>query len=124
MEDTLSAAELLAEREEALAALYRTYSWRFTDYRMLWNDLRADELIHAGWARSLAGALDGVDEASLVEFEYRLKIQYLIVDQATGEKLTKAYSIQIAVDLANGETCFAAPQVLCDKINILLASTT
>ena len=56
-------------------------------------------------------------EATLVEFEHRLKIQYLIVDQATGDKLTKAYSVQIAVDLANGETCFVAPKVLVDKIN-------
>ncbi|MHC4249312.1 MAG: hypothetical protein ACYS9X_09315 [Planctomycetota bacterium] len=69
MADALAAnvAELLAEREAALADLYRTYSWRFPDYRTLWNDLRADELIHAGWARSLAGALDGIDEAAVVE---------------------------------------------------------
>jgi hypothetical protein len=60
-------ADLLAEREEALADLYRTYAWRFSDYRTLWNDLRADELIHAGWARSLAGELDGIDEAAVVE---------------------------------------------------------
>ena len=70
MADALAAANvtgLLAEREEALADLYRTYAWRFPNHRMLWNDLRADELLHAGWARSLAGALDGIDEAAVVE---------------------------------------------------------
>lgn len=72
-EDTLSAAELLAEREEALAELYRTYSWRFTDYRMLWNDIRADELIHAGWARSLTGALDVIDEGDVIQSLARVR---------------------------------------------------
>jgi len=67
MEDTLSAADLLAEREEALADLYRTYSWRFFEHRSLWNDLRADELIHAGWARSLDSELGEIDLAAVVE---------------------------------------------------------
>lgn len=70
MDDTAQTVELLAEREEALADLYRTYAWRFVDYRMLWNDLRADEVVHAGWARSLAdvpGALGTLDEAALAE---------------------------------------------------------
>ena len=67
MTDRLSAADLLAEREEALADLYRTYSWRFFEHRSLWNDLRADELIHAGWARSLDGELGEIDLAAVVE---------------------------------------------------------
>ncbi len=70
MKDTVQTIELLAEREEALADLYRTYAWRFPGYRMLWNDLRVDELVHAGWARSLAdvgGALDVFDEGALPE---------------------------------------------------------
>ncbi|MHC5053995.1 MAG: hypothetical protein ACYTKD_04680 [Planctomycetota bacterium] len=72
MADALAAnvTELLAEREAALADLYRTYAWRFSDHRTLWNDLRADELIHAGWARSLAGpggAAPETDGPGLVE---------------------------------------------------------
>ncbi len=70
MEDTPLPAEILAEHEEALAGLYQTYAWRFFDYRMLWNDLRADELIHAGWARGLAevaGVSEALDESAVIE---------------------------------------------------------
>lgn len=49
---------------------------------------------------------------SLREWEYRLKIDYLISDAQTGERLTKAYSIQVAVDQQTGTMCFESPPVL------------
>ncbi len=55
-------------------------------------------------------------EARLVEYENRLKIQYLIFDKVSGERLTKAYSVQVAVDLSSKEMCFASPKVFTDKI--------
>lgn len=48
-------------------------------------------------------------EAELVEFEQRLKIAYVLRDPATGRKLTKASTVQLAVDLATGETRFETP---------------
>lgn len=48
------AADLVAEHEVALADLYRACAWRLPEHWTLWNDIRADELVHAGWARSLA----------------------------------------------------------------------
>ncbi|WP_411992574.1 acyl-CoA thioesterase [Agarivorans sp. DSG3-1] len=57
-----------------------------------------------------------VVQASLIEFENRLKIEYLIVDKSTRTVLTKGYTIQVAVDKSNGEMCFASPQALINKM--------
>jgi acyl-CoA thioester hydrolase len=57
--------------------------------------------------------------ATLVEFEHRLKIDYRIRDRVTGELLTKASTIQIAVCIVNGETQFESPPALTDKISDL-----
>ncbi len=49
---------------------------------------------------------------SLREWEYRLKLDYLISDATTGERLTKGYTVQVAVDMATGQMCFESPPVL------------
>lgn len=54
--------------------------------------------------------------ATLVEWENRLKIDYQVRDAGTGEVLTRATTIQVAVDLATGEMCFASPQVLFERL--------
>jgi len=54
--------------------------------------------------------------ATLVEWENRLKIDYQVCDAGTGEVLTRASTIQVAVDLATGEMCFASPPVLFERL--------
>lgn len=54
--------------------------------------------------------------ARIVETEFRLKIAYEIRHAQTGERLTKGYTVQVAVDMQSGEMCYPAPQVLADKI--------
>jgi acyl-CoA thioester hydrolase len=54
--------------------------------------------------------------AKLVESANRLKIEYLICDQASGEILTKAHTTQVAVDRTTGELCLESPSVLTDKL--------
>ena len=54
--------------------------------------------------------------ATLTEFENRLKIEFLITDAHTGEKLSKAYSIQVAVDMRTKEMCFVSPPLLREKL--------
>ena len=54
--------------------------------------------------------------ARLTEYEHRLRIDYLILDAKTGERLTRAHTLQVAVELASGEMCFASPRVLLDKL--------
>jgi acyl-CoA thioester hydrolase len=56
--------------------------------------------------------------ADISEWENRLKIDYRIEDKATGQRLTKAYTIQVAVDVQNGEMLFASPNILLEKLGI------
>ncbi|MCY1249561.1 hypothetical protein D9M72_631060 [compost metagenome] len=54
--------------------------------------------------------------ANLVEWENRLKINYLISDLQTGERLTRAMTVQVAVDLASREMQLASPKVFTDAV--------
>lgn len=54
--------------------------------------------------------------ATLVEYENRLKIRYLITDYHSDEKLISGHTIQVAVDIASQSLCFISPAVLIDKI--------
>ncbi|MGZ9896960.1 acyl-CoA thioesterase [Shewanella gaetbuli] len=59
-------------------------------------------------------------KAAIVEWENRLKINYQIIDTATGERITKGYTIQAAVDMKTQELCFVTPDVFQQKIQPLL----
>ncbi|WP_299081995.1 thioesterase family protein [uncultured Paraglaciecola sp.] len=59
-------------------------------------------------------------EARLVEYQTRLKIDYIVRDKATGTVLTKAHTIQVAVEIATGEMSFTTPQCLLDKLSPFL----
>jgi len=57
--------------------------------------------------------------AELVEYESRLKINYIISCAKTGAKLTKGYTVQVAVDMATQEMQYVSPKVLVNKIEEL-----
>ncbi|SDZ13167.1 thioesterase family protein [Pseudomonas sp. NFIX28] len=59
--------------------------------------------------------------ASLVEWENRLKINYLISDLETGERLTRASSVQVAVEIASREMQLASPKVFVDAVTQVLS---
>jgi acyl-CoA thioester hydrolase len=56
--------------------------------------------------------------AVIIEWENRLKIDYLITDAGSGRRLTRATSTQVAVDIATGEMCFVSPPVLFEKLGV------
>jgi acyl-CoA thioester hydrolase len=56
--------------------------------------------------------------AQIVEWENRLKIDYLIRDAQSGEVMTRAHTIQVAVDLATREMCMVSPPVLLQRLGI------
>jgi acyl-CoA thioester hydrolase len=56
--------------------------------------------------------------AEIVEWENRLKIEYRIRDAQSGEVLTRAHTIQVAVDIATGEMCYASPAILLTRLGI------
>lgn len=59
--------------------------------------------------------------ASLVEWQYRLKIAYLIRAADTGEKLTKAYTVQAAVERHTQQLHLTCPATFTHKVDQLLA---
>ncbi|HEY0290066.1 MAG TPA: acyl-CoA thioesterase [Pseudomonas sp.] len=59
--------------------------------------------------------------ASLVEWENRLKIDYLITDAASGERLTRASTTQVAVEIASREMQLASPKVFVDAVQKALS---
>ena len=56
--------------------------------------------------------------AEIVEWENRLRIDYLVSDAATGRRLNRASTTQVAVDIATGEMCFVSPPVLFQKLGV------
>jgi acyl-CoA thioester hydrolase len=58
-------------------------------------------------------------KATLREWENRLLIDYLITDQASGQRLTKGSTVQVAVDMKSGEMCFVSPPILFERLGVL-----
>lgn len=58
--------------------------------------------------------------ADLVEWEHRLKLNYLI-SAMSGERLTRASTVQVAVNRQTGEMLLASPPELVDRVREVLA---
>jgi len=56
--------------------------------------------------------------AEIVEWENRLKIDYLITDAVGGRRLLRGSTTQVAVDMVTREMCFVSPAVLFQKLGI------
>jgi acyl-CoA thioester hydrolase len=56
--------------------------------------------------------------AELVEWEYRMKIKYVVADAETGEVLAKGHTVQAAIDVVNREMSYASPAVFLEKLGI------
>jgi acyl-CoA thioester hydrolase len=56
--------------------------------------------------------------ATLMEWDVRLRIDYVIEDEKTGERLTKGSSVQVAVDLKTREALYASPPILFERLGL------
>lgn len=56
--------------------------------------------------------------AQITEWENRMRIDYLVTDAATGKRLNKAYTIQVALEIATREMQYVCPQILWDKLGV------
>lgn len=54
----------------------------------------------------------------LIEWEYRLVCKYLIRDAATGLRITKGSTTQVAVELESQVMCLQSPPVLFEKLGV------
>jgi len=72
------------------------YAWPVVDVQAKYvKPARFGERLHA--------------RASLVEWEHRLAINYLLTDAAGGARVLRARTVQVAVDARSGELQFACP---------------
>ncbi|MBX2809801.1 MAG: acyl-CoA thioesterase [Cellvibrionaceae bacterium] len=60
--------------------------------------------------------------ATLREWQHCLKIHYAIVDKASGEKITRGYTMQVAVAMPDEITQYVSPPALIAKVSAALAA--
>jgi len=87
-----------------------------------------DRMVESGYAwpvidmhlRFVKPALFGQEilvTAELAEWEYRLKIDYVIRDLA-GARMCKGSTVQVAVAIATREMCLRSPDILFTKLGL------
>lgn len=106
--------------ELARCALLQSFDYDYPQMResgYLWPivDMRCKYLRPARYGQRLRV------RAELVEWELRMRIDYLICDADTGEKLTRAHTIQVAVDALTGEMSYATPEAFRCRLQGLIA---
>ena len=70
------------------------------------------------YARSARFGQKLIVHADISEWENRLKINYRIVDQQTGTRLTRGHTCQVAVDMVTEEMCYESPAILWEKLGL------
>lgn len=55
-------------------------------------------------------------EASLLEYENRIKIGYKIFDVQSGEILTKGHTVQVAIDAVTHELQYVSPPIVFENL--------
>ncbi len=103
--------------EIARCALLQKFGYDYPamhDSGYLWPivDLRVKYARPATYAQKL------IVSARITEWENRLCMDYLIRDADTGERLTKASTVQVAVDAKTREMLYVCPPVLWEKLGV------
>lgn len=101
--------------EHARTALLRSFDYDYPQMRAsgyLWPIVE----LNLKYVRSCRYGQRLKIRAELMEYENRIKIAYLISDATTGEKLTKAWTVQVAVDARSGELQLVSPPILLSKL--------
>jgi len=57
--------------------------------------------------------------AVLKEWEYRIKIEYVIRDALTHTRLTRGTTTQVAVDMKTRELCLMSPPILIERLGVV-----
>ena len=105
--------------EHARCALLDRIGYNYTEMKdsgYLWPVID----LHVRFAQPATFGQRITVRAELVEWENRMKIEYVITDRTSGKRLTKGSTVQVAVSAATGEMCFVSPPVLFAKLGIPL----
>ena len=81
------------------------YIWPIVDMRLKYVD------------SALFGQVIKV-QANLVEYENRLKIEYLVRNKGSDKVLTKAYTVQVAVCIESREMQFESPAIVRENLGV------
>ena len=57
-------------------------------------------------------------QATLREWEHRLRIDYLATTRSDGLRVCKGTSIQVAVDMKTHEMCLRSPDILFERLGV------
>lgn len=103
--------------EMARSELLRQFDYDYPTMRKLGHiwpivDLRLKYVASARYGQDISVT------ATLVEWENRLRIDYVIRCCETEKTLTKATSIQVAVDTTTQEMLFESPDILFTKLGV------
>ena len=82
------------------------YAWPIVDMRMKYVGS-----IHYGQRVRI--------RATIVEWENRLRIDYLLLDADSGTRICKGYTIQVAVAQPSGEMQLVSPPILLAKLGVV-----
>lgn len=74
--------------------------------------------MHVRYLQPMVFGQTVVVRAEIVEWEHRLKLQYIIRDKASGLRLTKGTTMQVAVDLSTKLMCLQSPPILFERLGV------
>jgi acyl-CoA thioester hydrolase len=57
-------------------------------------------------------------KATLAEWENRMRFEYLVSDAASGQRLSKGETVQVAVDMRIKQMCYQSPPILFQKLGL------
>jgi len=103
--------------EQARAALLARLNFGYREMQELGYVFPVIELF-VRYARPLSMGQRVRVRAKIVEWESRLKISYEIRDAATGRRLTRAHTVQVAVEAATGEMRYLCPAVMWERLGV------
>ena len=100
----LARCQLLREIDYSYVAMRDSgYAWPVVDLHVKYvQPLRYEQLVAV--------------KATLLEWQHRLKIGYVITDARTGQKLTKGHTVQVAIHMGREELQFESPDILAMKL--------
>ena len=59
-------------------------------------------------------------ETAIIEWQNRLKLAFEIRDKESGKRLTRAHTVQVAVELASAQMQWESPPILYEKLKRFL----
>lgn len=102
--------------EAARAALLRGIDYDYPQMQatgFLWPIIEA----HVRYVQALRYGQKIQVHAALVEWENRMKIDYLVRDAGDGRRLTTGYTIQCAIDAQSNELQLVSPPPLLERLS-------